>query len=149
MHKVKNFSFTKGWSSYTTTITDPDGNTIVLDDEGDPTIGSTGLREILNDTLTDKTSSGSEVNESLIQQILTPNNLRDTATQSTGTVINVNGLSGWVVVNTWPIETISAQITPTSPATTQPTVVRPSQQPSSSLSDKDKNELAQFLENWF
>lgn len=63
LQKMKNFSFKKQSSSYTTTITDPDGNTIVLDDEGSSTIGSTGLRDILSDTLADKTASGSEVNE--------------------------------------------------------------------------------------
>lgn len=147
--KVKNFSFKKQPSQYTTTITDPDGNTIVLDDEGTNTIGSTGLRDILSDTLADKTASGSEVNEWLLQQILTTDTLRNTATQNTGTVINVSGLTGEVVVNTGPIETISAQPPKTITTPSQPTVVRPSQQPASSLSDQDKSELANFLENWF
>lgn len=80
---------------------------------------------------------------------MTTDTLRNTATQNTGTVINVSGLTGEVVVNTGPIETISAQPPKTITTPSQPTVVRPSQQPASSLSDQDKSELANFLENWF
>lgn len=118
----------------------------MLDDESWSTIGSTWLKEILSDTITDKTTSWAELNEDLLEQILTPDNLRETATQSTGTVIYIDGLTWAVVVTATGSETLSTQ--PTTPS--QPTVVRPSQDTSSSsLSDEDMSQFEKFISNWF
>lgn len=112
-------------------------------------MGTSGLMTIITDTMTDKTASGSEVNDGLLQQILTSDNLKNTAVQSTG-VVYVNGVTGGVITNTGKIETISAQPTVTTPTPSQPKVVQPSQgQTNSALSDEDKSQLEQFMNNWF
>ena len=142
--KIKNLSVKKE-DTYTTTLTNPDGSTTVINNNE---LGSSGLMTIITDTMSDKTASGSEVNDGLLQQILTSDNLKNTAVQSTG-VVYVTGVTGGVITNTGKIETISAQ-PPTTSASTQPRVVTPSQQqPSSTLSDEDKSELEKFMSNWF
>ena len=57
--------------TYTTTLTNPDGSTTVINNNE---LGSSGLMTIITDTMSDKTASGSEVNDGLLQQILTSDN---------------------------------------------------------------------------
>lgn len=145
LQKIKNFSFKRS-DNYTTTITNSDGTTTVIDDTtSGSTIWSSGLIDLIEDTMSDKTTSGSTENDSLIKQILTSETLETSVQQP---VVQVQWLSGGVVINTGTIETISAQTT-TSVST--PKVVNTSStssQTSSSaqLSEQDKNEMQKFLE---
>ena len=94
----------------------------------------------------DRSTSGSTENDSLIKQILTSETLETSVQQP---VLQVQWLSGGVVINTGTIETISAQ--PTTPVST-PKVVNTSSSASSQtssstqLSEQDKNEMQKFLE---
>lgn len=146
LQKIKNFSFKRS-DNYTTTITNSDGSTTIVDDASSgSTIWSSGLIDLIEDTMSDKSTSGSTENDSLIKQILTSETLETSVQQP---VLQVQWLSGGVVINTGTIETISAQ--PTTPVST-PKVVNTSSSASSQtssstqLSEQDKNEMQKFLE---
>ena len=112
LYKIKNLSFSK--SKYTTTITDANGS-----ETGTLSDSSGGLVEKITDTLADKTLSG---------------DIMTTSSSSQGVV--VDGLTGKVIINTGPIETISAQPKP-SPHTT-PSSATPT------LSEEDKRQAEEF-----
>ena len=140
LSKIRHFSF-KGKNTTTTTITNSDGTTTVIDNT---TIGSSGFKNLVEDTLSDKNAPETGNDYLLIQKILTSDNLKSTSQQP---VIDVSGLTGGVVENRGPIETL--RITPVPAPRSQhqnPRVVNPSEQTSSQLSAEDKSELQKFLD---
>lgn len=138
--KIKNFSLQDN-KNYTTTVTNSDGTTMEVKNN---TIGSSGFKEIINDTFSDKQETENP-NSELIDKILIPDNI--TPVQQSSSTVSV--------VMTGESETTGESkiiITPTAPVskptpTPKPTpTVKPTSQPSSSqLSATDKRELEIFL----
>ena len=137
LSKVKNFSL-KGKTTYTTTITNSDGTTLDWDSS---TIGSSWFIELINDTLSDK-SSLEDDNKELIEKILTSDTIKNNVQQP---VVDISTLTGETTANTWNIQTII--VVPTQVQSTPPRVVRPVQEPvSPQLSQEDKSELEKFID---
>lgn len=104
LHKVKNFSFSKKEKTYTTTIIDPNGTTIIMS-------GGIDSEENTSDKTGENNNMIYDQNQSLLKQILTPENLWksitwsvttiETWTTATGTtILRVDGLSGEIIMNT-------------------------------------------------
>lgn len=132
LYKIKNLSFSKS-NTYTTTIYDTNGSSKVVSTEN-----TSWLLEKISDTISDKTGWNNSTNDSIIQQILNEQNLEQGVT--------VPGINGKVIVQTGPIETISAQpiVSKKSVVSTTSSTKTTSSPTQTALSQEDKQQAEDF-----
>lgn len=123
LYKIKNLSFSK--STYTTTITDANGSGQIVSSDA-----AWKLLKEMSDIVVNTTWSTTITNDQIVQQILNEENLEQ------GVI--VPWMSGRVITQTGPIETISAQPIVTTKTTSS------SSQPQSTLSAEDKRQAEEF-----
>lgn len=144
LYKLKNLSVSPKPAEIDTVT----GETADADME--KTIGKEWLKEILSDTLSDKTTNGAQDSSALLELILQPQTLQETVQYSNSTWVELDGLTGEVVINTGEVETISAQpqVQPhiNSAPKLSPSAVKTPQPTAPQLSEQDKRDLEQVLQ---
>lgn len=129
LFKIKNLSFSKS-NTYTTTVYDTNGSgkTITME-------GNSWLLEKISDTMLDKTGGSNSTNDQIIQQILNQDNLEKW--------VIVPWISGKVITQTGPVETLSIQPITTKKSSISTTTNIPSPD-NQMLSEEDKQEAENF-----